>query len=68
MEEVYDVTGHLICKYDSQSGMIESSYKRQKIKTVLPIGGTIVFERNGIVTEVTRQVNIFEVRSYQLVA
>lgn len=66
MKEVYDLEGHLICKYDSRSGMIESSYKRQITKTVLPIGGTIVFERNGIVTEVIRKVNTFEVKSYQM--
>lgn len=59
---------HLVCKVEAETGRLESLYKKQKVCTTLVIGACIRFERNGIVTEVTRQVNMFEVRSYQLVA
>ena len=54
MENIRDCKGHLVCKAEPSNGFIESSYKHQTTKTILPIGGYFAIERDGVRTTIMR--------------
>lgn len=55
MEDIRDCKGHLVCKAEPIDGLIESSYKKQTTRTLLPIGGVFIIERDGVRTTITRK-------------
>ena len=54
MEEIRDCKGRLAAAGDTKTGLIENRYKGQKTKTQLQIGGSITFERENVITLITR--------------
>lgn len=54
MQEIRDCRDHLVCLLETETGFIESAYKRQKTMTTLPVGGSITIEREGTRTTITR--------------
>ncbi len=65
MNDIRDSRGHLVCRIEPESGLVESSYKKQITKTHLHIGGSISIERNRIITTVKRTAEEdYEVESF----
>lgn len=67
MEELRNHRDQLVGMGDPKTGLIEQSYKRQKTRTHLPIGGEMTIERNNIVTTIKRLNSYkFEVNSIEM--
>lgn len=67
MEAILDCKGRLACYADGKSGLVENSYKGNKISIVLGKGETFRIERQNIVTLLKRRNdNTFEVDSYKI--
>lgn len=64
MLEVRDVYGHLICVIHKESGMVDAKYKNFKSNSVLLIGKSCTFQRDGAITTITRVTsNYYEIES-----
>ncbi len=69
MQPIKDCKKHTICFADAETGLLESGYKRHKVKTTMPIGGSCTIFRDGTETEIIRiSESAFEVHSYPAVA
>ena len=69
MQDIHDCKGHLVCKGEPTSGLVEAIYKRQLTMTHLGIGGEFIVEREGIRTIVTRKSWYeFKIDSFELPA
>lgn len=55
MEEVRDIQGRLVCYCNGSTGELKSVYKRQSVYAMIPVGGSIAFVREGIVTHISRR-------------
>lgn len=55
MEEIRDIKGRLVCYCNSATGSLESAYKKQFIMVQMPLGGKIMFVRDGIATNIIRR-------------
>lgn len=55
MEEVRDIKGRLVCYCNSETGTLESAYKKQLIMVQMPPGGKIAFVRDGVATNIIRR-------------
>lgn len=69
MVDVRDIRGHLICRGDAATGLVEHRYKHCTVRTYLDVGASITVEQDGIVTKITRINNRnFRVSSHCLAA
>lgn len=60
---------HIVCYADPETGELVSRYKKQTTRTTVPIGGSVMIARDGIVTEIIRvSTSEFKVNSYYAVA
>lgn len=65
MLTIKDCLGHIVCKANTATGLIEMKYKKIKMSSVLPVGGSCVVERDNITTQITRvNTSVFDVKSY----
>lgn len=54
MCDVRDSDGHLVCRVESATGLVELVYDKMKANIVLPIGGSVQFHRNNVMTTILR--------------
>lgn len=65
MLTIKDCLGHVVCKANTTTGAIEMKYKKIKMSSVLPVGGSCIVERDNITTQITRvNTSVFDVKSY----
>ena len=47
MLTIKDCLGHVVCKANTTTGVIEMKYKKIKMSSVLPVGGSCIVERDN---------------------
>ena len=68
MRPIKDCIKRTVCYVDPVTGLVESSYKRQKTSVILKPGEAVTFEREQIRTIVTRTTTDFDVDSRRIAA
>ena len=69
LEPVTDYKQRIVCYADATTGLIESKYKKQTTRTVIPVGGTFNIVREDTETEIIRiSATAFDIRSFPAVA
>lgn len=69
LEPITDCRQHVVCYADAETGQVESKYKKQITRTILPVGGKFSIVREGTETEIIRiSFTAFEVHSFLAVA
>ncbi len=69
LKPIKDCEKHTVCFVDAETGLLESGYKKHKVKTIVPVGGACTIFRDGTKTEIIRvSVKEFKVYSYLAVA
>lgn len=64
IEEIRDKKNKLVCTYNRHTGLLKNIYKRQKMEITLSEGSKVIFEKDGVKTEVLRlEKNEYDVRS-----
>lgn len=64
MLTIKDCLGHVVCKANTATGVIEMKDKNIKMRSVLPVGGSCIVERDNITTRITRiNTSVFDVKS-----
>ncbi len=54
MDIIRDVDDHVICFADSDRGLIEHSIRKEMIRISLPVGGEVLFIKDGCYTVIRR--------------
>lgn len=64
MDEYRDCKGHLVCKADAQTGLVEIQYRDRAVKMTVPVGESFTVTLRDTETVMTRSSNrTFDVRS-----
>lgn len=65
MVEYRDCKGHLVCKADAQTGIVEIQHKDRAVKMTVPIGESFTVTLRDTVTVMTRiSTMAFDVKSH----
>ena len=65
MDEYRDCKGHLVCKADARTGIVEIQHKDRAVKMTVPIGESFTVTLRDTETVMTRINDLtFDVRSY----
>ena len=55
MEAIKDIDQHMLCTVDPYRGIIEHTYRKDRILIYLPIGGEVTFTKGKTYTVVRRE-------------
>lgn len=66
MQDIKDCNGHLACRGNPETGLVEALYKGQLTSTVLSPGEVFTIERQGVITKIQlSSKSTFIIRSFK---